>query len=100
MKKLLIAIGLALTTISAQAAGFYLDLGVAYVDQFSITESISISNEQFTTVYEGTATIDVDSVVPMLRFGYDWNSFVIEYDTIGVSEQSIQRVNIFYRIGF
>lgn len=81
-------------------AGVYLDLGLSYVDEFGVIERGSVTFGNYTISAEVSATVDVQDLVPMVRFGYLWRGFGIEYDTIGVPNQDFSRINIFYRWEF
>ena len=101
MKKLLLAAVLALTTISVQAAGeLYLDLGVTYVPEVGIEQRGKITVGDYTVSAEASATLEVEAWAPMVRVGYIYNGFGVEFDEIFTGVTSIRRYNAYYRFSF
>ena len=92
---------LALTTISAQAAGeLYIDLGVAYVHSLEITEKAHVTFGDYTISAEASAELSVEGALPFARIGYLFNNWGIEVEGTGTPELSLNMARVYYRFTF
>ena len=78
----------------------YVDIGVTYIDEVDVTTSGRLNLFGVEVTAEYTTRLEVKEWVPMLRIGYIFNNWAIEYDTIGAPSLYIPRINIFYRAQF
>ena len=83
-----------------RADGLYLDLGLTYVGELKVTERAQVAFGDYTISAEASATLDVDTSLPMIRIGYIFHGFGLEYDTIGIPSIQLTRINLFYRFEF
>ncbi len=79
---------------------FYFDLGITYLDQLELTETASITFEGLTLSAKRNIVFDVDGFVPMLRVGYLNKIIGLEYEYIGNSRASLNRINLYHRFTF
>lgn len=85
---------------STAQADVYVDIGFAYIDEVDVISSgrVTVFGQEVTAEY--TTRLEVKEWVPMLRVGYIFNNWAIEYDTIGAPSLYIPRINVFYRVSF
>jgi len=103
MKKLIVSLSVLLLLFgynSIANAEVYLDLGFTYVDDVNVVSSTRLRLLGHDVTAEVNHTLEVDNFVPMIRIGYMYKGFAIEYDTIGVPDLVIPRINTFYRLKF
>lgn len=96
MKKTLAGLFLLIST--SVSAGAYIDIGASYIDSLQIKDTVSLDFNDSSIVAQRITELDVDSWVIMLRVGYKFKSnMVIEYDTYGIQDIQLERINVFYR---
>ena len=81
-------------------SGFYIDLGLTYIDDVDVVSSGRVDLFGYEVTAEYTHNLEVEGLVPMLRVGYNHKGWVLEYDTIGSPDVMIPRINGFYRFEF
>ena len=81
-------------------AGAYIDIGLTYIDNVDVVSSGRVDLFGYEVTAEYTHNLEVEGLVPMLRVGYNYKGWVIEYDTIGSPDVMIPRINGFYRFEF
>lgn len=88
--KILVAVMLLLLVKSPHAqAGFYLDIGVGWIEEVTVIQTLGPLESEY--------TFPIREAYLVLRGGYEYKGWHGEYETIGNSERSFSTLKGYYR---